>query len=600
MMKKNCINYKNNDDDDDENFLETVGVGESTVVSSLPINNSSCDDNRNVLLALHRRKKIICDKDDNRKLKPFSHTILSPPINVATPPPSPSSPHRPHQQFHQFEDVCEFALRFGLAAYRYGSIGTNVERFVVALIQHLGYPHATCRLTQSELLLCVYDLSDEDDDHHQHPNNNNGNQDVAHTSTRYRRPQMWMVDAKQGNNMDKLSQVADLGTMILEQEKDRRLKIEAENTVGIIFDDDNDDDDEDTISDQKGLPTTIDDGDVESPLEMRHVSTRSIITSDGKLSLREATRRLKQIDKADDPFGLLPTFLSWVGVGFALPPVLGSSWYDVLLGTVLAGVNFWIAHGITNISQSCPRFSWLAEWSNLVLGFVPAFIASVAKVWWTNQVNVAIVVVAAIAVPLPGYIVSLGVIELIYNRITPGFGHLLQGIVTLLWLALGASVGIEIIREIQPAVPIEDAVPLVSGWWQFLMVPILTLCLTVAFQNSYRDVGWSVLCQGFSYIMAFVGSLLQRQFFGYFLSAVSFTLFANLWAIYYNRPSTIIFAPSFVLSVSGSIGFRGLLNLNVGEKGVGLEQFLDMLIVALVILVGIIAGSSLVQPRTTL
>jgi uncharacterized membrane protein YjjB (DUF3815 family) len=485
-----------------------------------------------------------------------------------------------HHHHHPFEDACEFAIRFGLAAYKYGSIGTNIERFVVALVQHLGYPQATCRLTQSELLLCVHEVV--------HNVNDNGEDDEEtaaaqshHHQYRHcmdRRPQMWMVDAVQGNHMDKLGQLAELGAFILAHEAHHNdVRDQLKSASDVVGDFEN------------------------SETETNIVSNRSVFTEEGILSLREATRRLQEIDRSPDPFGLIPSFLSWVGVGFALPPLLGSSWYDVSLGTILAGVNFCIYYGMTALSTHKSRqCAWIADWSSLVLGFVPGLIASIAKVWWTNQVNVAIVVVAAIAFPLPGYVISLGVIELIYNRITPGFGHLLQGMVTLLWLALGASVGIEIIREIESAVPIEDAVPLISGWWQFLFIPIITLCLSVAFQNSYRDVGWSVLCQVFSYAMAYVGSLFQRPFFGNFLSAVAFTLFANLWALYYNRPNTIIFAPSFVLSVSGSIGFRGLLNLNVGEKGVGLEQFLDMVIVALVTLVGIIAASALVQPRTTL
>lgn len=557
---------------------------DETMTSSSSKNQSNNDSN-----GLHQRNNNIIISSDT--------------LNVSSTKPAQSFAVTRLRHDNHFEDVCDFALRFGLAAYRYGSIGTNIEHFVVALVQHLGYSNVTCRLTQSELLLCVVvcDLDDDDDDDYLE------HQQLEHSSRhirqrRRRTPQMWMVDAVQGNNLDKLSQLADLGNMILaDPEEDLLLQVE--------FDDD--DDDGNNHSDngsskqeplqQKQSTTEKGDSSTQTLESQRVLSNRSVFTPDRKLSLKEATRRLKEIDRSPNPFGLVPSFLSWVGVGFALPPVFGSSWYDVLLGAVLAGLNFWITHGMAALSKEGPRcVSWIAKWDNLVLGFVPGLIASIAKVWWTNQINVAIVVVAAIAIPIPGYGISLGVIELVYNRITPGFGHLIQGIVVLIWLALGASIGIEIIRAIQPAVSIEEPVPLIGAVWQFLMVPILTLTLVVAFQNSYRDIVWSVLCQIFSYIMSYVGSLLERRFLGSFFSAVAFTVFANSWALYYNRPNTIIFAPSFVLSISGTIGFRGLLNLNVDEKGVGFEQFLDMLIVALVTLVGIIAGSSLVQPRTTL
>ena len=54
------------------------------------------------------------------------------------------------------DHVCQLALDFGLAAFRYGSRGECVQRFVVDVLKCYGIEHATCVMTQSEIFLCVH------------------------------------------------------------------------------------------------------------------------------------------------------------------------------------------------------------------------------------------------------------------------------------------------------------------------------------------------------------------------------------------------------------------------------------------------------------
>ena len=445
------------------------------------------------------------------------------------------------------DHVCQLALDFGLAAFRYGSRGECVQRFVVDVLKCYGIEHATCVMTQSEIFLCVHTVgthtrlvttSSRGDLHHRHSSSSI----IRSTSTcRYGNPRMWMVLAPSGNNLDKLSRLAELAKTITNQSSSQ---------------------------------------DTTSP----------------KPTIQETSQKVQEIETSANPFGILPSFLSWVMLGFALPPILGSTWYDALLGAILAGVNFWISTGIDKLRNN----HWLADGQNLILGFVPAFLSQLAKNFWRHDIGTAIVTLAAIALPLPGYGVSLGVIELCCNRIVPGFGHLLEGVVVTVWLSLGAAFGIGIANAIRKPDPITEMPVLVGDIWQILTVPMLCLSLCIAFQNSYRDMGWSITCQLFAYAMSYVGSLLGQSYFGYFVGATAFTLFANIWAIWFNRPNTIILVPAFVLSISGSIGFRGLLNLELGEQELGGQQFLRMLVVALVTLTGILVGTTLIKPRTIL
>jgi uncharacterized membrane protein YjjB (DUF3815 family) len=67
-------------------------------------------------------------------------------------------------------------------------------------------------------------------------------------------------------------------------------------------------------------------------------------------------------------------------------------------------------------------------------------------------------------------------------------------------------------------------------------------------------------------------------------------IFAILWGNHYNQPHWLILIPTIVLSVSGTIGFGGILNVVQRDKTVGVEQFLALLLIA-----GQIAGSTVIK-----
>ena len=75
---------------------------------------------------------------------------------------------------------------------------------------------------------------------------------------------------------------------------------------------------------------------------------------------------------------------------------------------------------------------------------------------------------------------------------------------------------------------------------------------------------------------------------------------ANLWARQTLRPTSITLLPAIVLLVSGSIGFRGLVAIAVGQTATGEQQFMQMFVVALTIAAGLLVGNTIVQPKTTL
>jgi uncharacterized membrane protein YjjP (DUF1212 family) len=412
-----------------------------------------------------------------------------------------------------FEEVCNFAVVIGKAAYGCGSSGFKVEQFMPLIMERFGY-YGVFRLTQSEIF-CTF-MTEE-----------LSLSNISSTNT-------IMLEIHDGLNLNKLGLLAELVDLVLEQ----------------------------------------------------------------KVSLNAALRKLNEIKVTPDPWNVLFVIASFLIVGGGLSMALGGTWWDVLVGTFLGGICWTV---VTLLAQK-PRF---VSWTDFVASFVCSAVASMIKLLSLPRLNVTLVVLSAVAILLPGYGISLGTSELVSNRVVSGAAHLMNGIVTLLWLVVGTWLGIRFVAAITNTsldeAETEESLETVPDAWLGLFVPLLCLSLGLVFQNSRRDIGWSVLITGLTFTISYGASFITRPNVGTLLSSVAMTLMANGWASAMNRPNSLVLLPSIVLQVSGSIGFRGVLNLIAeGDASLGTEQLLQMFVVALLIVAGLLAGNTILPPATTL
>ena len=313
--------------------------------------------------------------------------------------------------------------------------------------------------------------------------------------------------------------------------------------------------------------------------------------ADNKLTAEEGMEKLKQVDEAEDPFGIFPSMLSYIMIGAGLAMVLGGSWWDVWTGAIAGFINFAI---LTIATKTSHGNDW---WVNPLCSFLIAVFASSIKTSIRPNLNLTIVTLSGVAIQLPGFGAALGLGELVLDRVVAGMSHFIQALILLLWLVLGGYLGGALVNAIRPFETIEDPSEPVPGVWQALFVPLLAISLVIAFQNSFFDAAWAVLCQGVAYSVSYGFTQIATPNVGMFLSGVVYTIFSILWGNHYNRSYTLILIPTIVLSVSGTIGFRGILNLVEGDTTVGVEQFLQMIVVALLLIAGQIVGSTVVKPR---
>ena len=312
----------------------------------------------------------------------------------------------------------------------------------------------------------------------------------------------------------------------------------------------------------------------------------------GEISLSEGSERLDQIGKTSVPWGKIASGLAYAFVGAGLAVLFSLGWWDVLFSTVFS----MLVYGMVLLSGSFGART--AEWLPLTSAFVVAALTAVAR-FMVPELNLVLVIVAAIAVLLPGYTISLGIIELVGRHVVSGTAHLMSGLVYLAKQLAGAWLGAALVISLLPAHPVTAATP-VGSVWLWLFMPPLIVGLCVIFQTSKRDLFAACFGCAVAYAGILLGSAITGGNLGNLLGTVIAVVFANLWARKTGRPTSIVLLPAIILLVSGSIGFRGLAAMAAGQVASGEQQVLQMFVVALTIAAGLLVGNTIVPSKTTL
>jgi uncharacterized membrane protein YjjP (DUF1212 family) len=313
---------------------------------------------------------------------------------------------------------------------------------------------------------------------------------------------------------------------------------------------------------------------------------------EGSLSIPDAYDHIDAIDQIPPPWGKFASMLGYVFTGLGLAPLLGAGWTDTLVATVFSI----LVYGLVLLSarMGAITMSWMPLSTALIIGFL----ATLVK-YWVPDLNLVLVILSAVAIILPGYSISLGVGELVAQHVLSGVSNLMSGLITLIKQIAGAIIGISIASLFVTTAATEPETP-VNQMWVMLLFPLLLVGLGLAFQVSRKDLPWSVLVSGLAFLGVMAGSSLLDSNLGNLLGTIVAVVIANLWARKTGRPSSIVLIPAIVMLVSGTIGFRGLASMAEGELLLGVQQFLQMFIVAITILAGILIGFTIVRPEPNL
>lgn len=312
----------------------------------------------------------------------------------------------------------------------------------------------------------------------------------------------------------------------------------------------------------------------------------------GEISIAEASGRLDLIEKIPHPWGGVIGAFSYAfcGAGFAV--LLSTSWWNILLSALISVV----VYGMVVLSGRFGRRT--AAWLPLSTAFVAGFLACLARTQ-IPELNIVQVTLAAILVLVPGFSVSVGIVELVSNHVVSGTANLMNGLVYLAKQFTGAWLGVGMAGVLWPISSATAGTP-VDALWLWLFMPLMIIGLCMVFQTSPRDFSWAFLGCAIAYGGILLGSAVVGGNLGNLVGTILAVVFANNWAERTGRPTSIVLLPAIILLVSGSIGFRGLASMVSGQTAAGEQQFLQMFVVALTIAAGLLVGNTLVGPKTSL
>jgi uncharacterized membrane protein YjjP (DUF1212 family) len=309
----------------------------------------------------------------------------------------------------------------------------------------------------------------------------------------------------------------------------------------------------------------------------------------GTLSLADASTRLDAIDLVPPPWGRFASMLGYALVGLGLAPLLGGGWSDTLVAALFSV----LVYGLVLLSGRLGAAA--TEWLPFSSAFVVGVLASVVKLW-VPELNLVLVILSAIAIILPGYTISLGAGELVAQRVVSGTTNLMSGLICLVKQIAGGALGVVAVSSVVSWAASGPATPVDPVWAQ-LLFPLLLVGLSLAFQTSRRDLPWAVLVSGIAYLGVMAGSSILDPNLGNLVGTIVAVVVANLWARQTGRPTSIVLIPAIVMLVSGTIGFRGLASMAEGELLLGAQQFFQMFVVALTIVIGVFVGYTIVRPE---
>lgn len=309
-------------------------------------------------------------------------------------------------------------------------------------------------------------------------------------------------------------------------------------------------------------------------------------------TLTEASDRLDAIEAMPDPWGMWSYPLSFALVSFGFSGMLKGSWLDILVSVCLS----LIVCALVILAEN-----WKGRFLD-ALPFISAFVAAslaAAIKLWLPELNHSIVILAAIIVLIPGFIISAGIIEIVENYIIAGSARLFGGLVYLVKQFTGAWLGILFISlfgTIEPNITLTST----SIPFTLLSVACLIVGLCFAYHSLLKDCIWILINSALAYIIVLSCSQYISADLGVFFGAAVASMFANLWARSTKRPTSIVLIPAITILVSGSIGFRGLLTAATQQTDQGMQMFLQMFVVALAISAGLLVANIIVRPKISL
>jgi len=194
---------------------------------------------------------------------------------------------------------------------------------------------------------------------------------------------------------------------------------------------------------------------------------------------------------------------------------------------------------------------------------------------------------------LPGGMLTLGMVELVYGDMVSGSSRLITGFVQLVLLAFGLAAGAALIG-FSPSNLLEATAPGTSmAWAPWAGVVVFGIGVYFHFSAPKDSLGWMLLVL----LLTFAAQRASAGFVGNEMSGFFGTLVATplgylIQLRFKGPPSMVTFLPSFWLLVPGSLGLLSVTRM-LTDRAAGLDGLVSAVFILASIALGTLVGASL-------
>ncbi len=307
----------------------------------------------------------------------------------------------------------------------------------------------------------------------------------------------------------------------------------------------------------------------------------------GELDAAGATAKVEQITAAPALYGAAVSILA-VGLAAAGAAIFSGGGLREVGVAGLLGV----------LTGCCGELASRERWPPGIFQAVAAALVSFLAVLATRVVgplSIYIVTLSGLIVLLPGFTLTVALVELATRHLASGTARLMGALMTFMTLGFGiAAGGLLATAAFGPAA---SATPLPApAWTEWLAFVIAPLSFTWLLRAAVRDAPW-IIAVGFVAVESGrLGSNVAGPELGMFVGALAVSFASALYLRFLRRPSEILLVPGIFLLVPGSIGFKSIEQLLGKNVVLGVEAAFRMVFVAVALMAGMLIGNAL-APR---
>ncbi|RCH95467.1 hypothetical protein CU098_000473, partial [Rhizopus stolonifer] len=310
----------------------------------------------------------------------------------------------------------------------------------------------------------------------------------------------------------------------------------------------------------------------------------------GQVDLDHCLVQLHDVATAPPTCGVYATLIFFTLSSFSASAMMfGGTWIDA---SISGGLGFLVAV-LYLLSIQFPVYARVFEISASVL------VALITRALHEYCCFVS-VAMSALLILLPGYTMTIGVIELSARHVTTGIVRLVYAVFYAFQLAYGLQVGSNAYHAMNPNVPEQSVCPssTLSPWFYFLLLPILSISLSLSYGSCRKQwISQLISCSIAFSVSYFLTQVLEGPIVGA-VAAFAIGIYANIALKLTGEPPLASLCVGVTLLVPGSIGVRGAyaaLHANGFEK----DNFpMQMLTIALGLAAGLFGSAMIIYPSS--